>query len=151
MASGPAARTAGTGRLRVCVFGSSSSRTKERYLEEARTLGRLLAERGHVCVNGAGRFGGMGALNDGALAAGGTVEGVIHKMWMPKGGKKDELQGGLTSLLIGTSDACTAKENAGDTPDCFVAFPGPGTKDEMEVISERQLELSGKCPRPVVL
>ena len=66
--------------LRVCVFGSSSARTKPSYLSEARELGRLIASGGHVCVNGAGRFGGMGALNEGALAAGGTVEGVIHKM-----------------------------------------------------------------------
>ena len=97
----------------------------------------------------------MGALNDGALAAGGTVEGVIHKMWMPKGGKKDELQGGLTSLLIADGPTLAQrKKMLCDTSDCFVVLPGgPGTYDEMwEVISERQLELpQGKCPRPVVL
>ena len=200
--------------LRVCVFGSSSARTKPSYLAEARALGQLLAARGHVCVNGAGRFGGMGALNEGALAAGGTVEGVIHKMCeskiyifsvfvcsflslrartythsflchlkpnktslpppsshpachppvcpsvigysgMPEGGKKDELQGGLTSLLVADGPTLAQrKKMLCETADCFVILPGgPGTYDEMwEVISERQLELpSGKCPRPVVL
>ena len=61
-------------RLRICVFGSSSARTKPAYLEQARQLGRMIAEQGHVCVNGAGRFGGMGALNEGALKAGGESE-----------------------------------------------------------------------------
>ena len=100
----------------------------------------------------------MGALNEGALGAGGTVEGVIHRMWMPAGAdgeNRDELQGGLTSLLV--ADGPTLAERKKllcDNADCFVILPGgPGTYDEMwEVISERQLALpQGKCPRPVVL
>ena len=62
---------------KICVFASSSPRTPERYLREAAALGRLMAQRGWTCVNGAGRTGCMGALNDAVLAAGGRVEGVI--------------------------------------------------------------------------
>ena len=70
-------------------------------------------------------------------------------------GKKDELQGGLTSLLVAEGPTLAQrKKMLCETADCFVILPGgPGTYDEMwEVISERQLELpKGKCPRPVVL
>ena len=52
--------------LRVCCYGSSSSLTPEQYLQEARHVGYLLAKRGHVTVNGAGSYGCMAAMNDGA-------------------------------------------------------------------------------------
>lgn len=68
--------------LRVCCYGSSSSKTPERYLQEARHLGYLLARRGHVCVNGAGSFGCMAAMNDGACRGNGHIVGVIHEMWL---------------------------------------------------------------------
>ena len=140
--------------LRVCVFGSSSARTRPDYLAEARGLGALLAARGHVCLNGAGRFGGMGALNEGCLAGGGRVEGVIHRMWLPSGGK-DELQHGLTELKVASGPTLAERKKLlCEDADCFIILPGgPGTYDEMwEVISERQLSLpKGKVPRPVVL
>ena len=47
------------------MFASSSSRTSSSFLEVAFSLGALLAERGHVCVNGGGNEGCMGALNKG--------------------------------------------------------------------------------------
>jgi predicted Rossmann-fold nucleotide-binding protein len=72
--------------LRVTCYGSSSSRTPERYLREARSLGYILARRGHVCVNGAGSFGCMAAMNDGCLAGNGHVVGVIHEMFLVDNG-----------------------------------------------------------------
>jgi hypothetical protein len=41
-----------TKSLNVTCYGSSSSKTPIRYLEEARSLGYMLAQRGHVCING---------------------------------------------------------------------------------------------------
>ena len=41
-------------------------------------LARLVLLAGHVCINGAGANGAMGALNRGCLAAKGEVIGVIH-------------------------------------------------------------------------
>jgi len=67
--------------LRVCCYGSSSDRTPEKYKSEAYILGSLLASRGHVCVNGAGSYGCMGAMNEGAAAADGRIVGVIHGMF----------------------------------------------------------------------
>jgi uncharacterized protein (TIGR00730 family) len=141
--------------LRICVFGSSSARTKDTYLEEAETLGRIISEGGHVNINGAGRFGCMGACNAGSMSVEGSiVEGVIHQMWMPDG-TKDELQAGMTTLRVADGDTLTErKKMLCEASDCFLILPGgPGTYDELwEVISEYQLGLpKGKCPRPVCL
>lgn len=61
--------------LRVVCYGSSSSKTPEKYLDEARALGYILAKRGHVCVNGAGSFGCMAAMNAGAASGNGHIVG----------------------------------------------------------------------------
>ena len=71
--------------MRVTVFGSSSAKTSPLFLIEAKKLGTMLAERGHVCINGGGKFGVMGALNDSVRAADGQVIGVIHEMWTVDG------------------------------------------------------------------
>eukprot|EP00984_Skeletonema_dohrnii_P026381 scaffold15740_cov67-Skeletonema_dohrnii-CCMP3373.AAC.1 len=44
--------------LRICCYGSSSSRTPKKYTDAAYNLGYHLAQRGHTCVNGAGNAGG---------------------------------------------------------------------------------------------
>jgi predicted Rossmann-fold nucleotide-binding protein len=72
--------------LRVTCYGSSSSKTPEKYLKEARSLGYILAKRGHVCVNGAGSYGCMAAMNDGVWMGNGHVIGVIHEMFLVDGG-----------------------------------------------------------------
>ena len=79
----------GSPSLRVCCYGSSSSQTPLVYMQEAATLGFLLAIRGHVCVNGAGSFGCMAAMNDGAAAGNGHIVGVIHEMWLVDGAEKE--------------------------------------------------------------
>lgn len=48
-------------------------------------VGYLLGVRGHVCVNGAGSYGCMGAMNDGALEGNGHILGVTHEMWITQG------------------------------------------------------------------
>ena len=73
----------------VTCYGSSSSKTPRRYLEEARLLGYILAKRGHVCINGAGSFGCMAAMNDGVHAGEGHVRGVIHEMFLVDNGYFD--------------------------------------------------------------
>ena len=68
--------------MNVCVYGSSSCRTPERYLAAARDLGALLARRGDLCINGAGANGVMGALNSAIRKAGGRVRGVCHERFV---------------------------------------------------------------------
>jgi len=83
--------------LRVTCFGSSSAKTPIAYLREAHSLGYILAKRGHICVNGAGSFGCMAAMNDGAVAGNGHIVGVIHEMFLVDngyGGRKIDRDGG---------------------------------------------------------
>jgi len=75
-----------TTSLNVTCYGSSSAKTPIRYLEEARSLGYMLARRGHICINGAGSYGCMAAMNDGVLAGDGHVRGVIHEMFLVDNG-----------------------------------------------------------------
>jgi predicted Rossmann-fold nucleotide-binding protein len=72
--------------LRITCYGSSSSKTPEKYLNEARSLGYILAKRGHICVNGAGSYGCMAAMNDGVWMGNGHVIGVIHEMFLVDNG-----------------------------------------------------------------
>lgn len=40
------------GIMKICVFGSSSKFSPQPYLDESFELGKLIAEAGHICVNG---------------------------------------------------------------------------------------------------
>ena len=61
--------------MRVSVFGGSQPKQGDAAYEEARLLGELLAQRGHVVLNG-GYIGTMEAVSRGASEAGGHVIGV---------------------------------------------------------------------------
>lgn len=137
-----------SGPLRVCVFGSSKDGNTPAYLEMSRELGRLLGEEGHICVNGAGNSGCMGALNDACLGAGGRVVGVIHKMWVVD---RDELHKGLEEVVIVDGPNLSERKNKlMEGCDCLISLPGGvGTFDELfQAIAERQL---GLATRPIVL
>ena len=134
--------------LRVCCYGSSASTTPDAYLSEARHLGYLLAKRGHVCVNGAGKFGCMAALNDGCVQGDGHVVGVIHEMWLVDGGGLRDggaheafapPKSGTTErtviremLVAGGDDLQERKRLLVDKANGLVVLPGgPGTWDEL--------------------
>jgi uncharacterized protein (TIGR00730 family) len=61
----------------VAVFCGSSHGARPAYTEAARTVGRLVAERGARLVYGGGGVGLMAEVAAAALAAGGEVIGVI--------------------------------------------------------------------------
>ncbi len=63
----------------VCVYCAASTRADPAFYAAAARLGTLLAEDGRVVVYGGGRYGSMGALAEGALAAGGRVIGVMPR------------------------------------------------------------------------
>ena len=142
--SKPAAKS-----LRVVCYGSSSSKTPEKYMAEARALGYILACRGHVCVNGAGSFGCMAAMNAGAASGNGHIVGVIHEMWVVDGsdwsanvvdaGAHDVFtnpanrEGPIRELLVaGGDDLQERKKLLVKGADALIVLPGgPGTWDEV--------------------
>ena len=132
-------------RGNVCVFCASSANIDKRYLDDARELGRLLAEGGWRCVNGGGAVGLMGAVTDGALDAGGEVTGVIPKFMVDNGWCYDRLED-----VIITADMHQRKQMMSEMADAVIAMPGGvGTFEELlETLTWRQL---GLVKVPVVI
>ena len=129
----------------VCVYCASSTQLLPVYMEAASELGRLLGERHLRVVNGAGNTGLMCAVSDAALAAGGTVTGVIPHFMV----EQNWCHQGLTEL-IQVEDMHKRKQKMAELSDAVIALPGGcGTLEELiEVITWKQL---GLYVNPVVI
>lgn len=129
----------------VCVFCGSSTPRNQVYVDAARALGRLLADRHLELVYGGGRVGLMGELADACLVVGGRVTGVI-----PVGLFSREVGHEGVSTLHEVGSMHERKQLMYDLADAFVALPGGlGTLEELsEVATWSQLGLHTK---PIVL
>ena len=125
----------------VCVFCGSSPGARPVYLQAARAMGALLAERDLVLVYGGGRVGLMGALADAALAAGGSVTGIIPQSLA----LKEVAHQTLTDLRI-VDTMHQRKAQMSELADCFLALPGGfGTLEELfEVVTWAQIGIHDK-------
>jgi uncharacterized protein (TIGR00730 family) len=123
---------------RVLVFCGSSPGARPEYAESADALGRLLAERGLGLVYGGARVGLMGAVADGALAAGGEVIGVIPAQLV----QHEIAHTGLSELHEVTT-MHERKALMAELSDAVIALPGgTGTLDELfELFTWSQLGL----------
>ncbi|MCK6587962.1 MAG: TIGR00730 family Rossman fold protein [Polyangiaceae bacterium] len=121
---------------RICVYCGSSAGVDQAYLEMARAAGDHLARRGIAVVFGGGRVGMMGAVADGALAAGGQVIGVIPE----KLRGRELAHTGLTELFV-VDSMHARKTMMAYLSDGFIALPGGfGTLEEIfEVTTWSQL------------
>jgi uncharacterized protein (TIGR00730 family) len=129
----------------ICVYCASSERCDAAYHAAARRLGGVLAARKFTIVYGGGASGSMGALADGALAAGGKIIGVIPRFML-------ELEWGhrhLTELRV-VEDMRIRKHAMLTESHGVVALPGgSGTLEElMEAITLKRL---GLYVHPIVL
>jgi uncharacterized protein (TIGR00730 family) len=126
----------------LCVFCGSNSGASPAYGEAAARLGRTLAGRGLILVYGGGRVWLMGVVADAALAAGGTVTGVI-----PEALATRELAHGTLSDLQVVGSMHERKARMSELSDGFIALPGGiGTLEEwFEVWTWSQL---GFQPKP---
>jgi uncharacterized protein (TIGR00730 family) len=113
--------------MRLCVFCGSSSGRDEVYAQAARDVGTTLAQAGIELVYGGGRVGLMGIIADAALAAGGSVIGV-----MPQALVDREVQHvNLTQLHVVPS-MHERKTKMSTLADGFIALPGgAGTLEEI--------------------
>lgn len=126
---------------RIGVFCGATTGVDPGHEAAARAFGTALARRGTALVTGGGRVGLMGAVADAALAAGGSVLGVIPRSLVDR----ELAHPGLTELVVVESLA-ERKAAIIDLSDGFVALPGGiGTLDELaEVLSWAQLGLHAK-------
>ena len=106
-------------------------------------------------MNGAGSFGCMAAMNDGAVVGDGHIVGVIHSMFLVDGGdwvdrdggahqvfdkaNPDHRDGPIREILVaGGDDLQERKKLLVDKAEALVVLPGgPGTWDEVRL---RKLE-----------
>jgi uncharacterized protein (TIGR00730 family) len=123
---------------RVLVFCGSSPGARPEYAAAADELGRLIARRGLGLVYGGASVGLMGAVADGALAAGGEVIGVIPRQLV----EHEIAHAGLTDLRE-VSTMHERKALMAELSDAVIALPGgTGTLDELfELFTWSQLGL----------
>ncbi|MEL6977699.1 MAG: TIGR00730 family Rossman fold protein [Pseudomonadota bacterium] len=126
---------------RLCVFCGSSKGVDPRRRETARALGAALAERGVGLVYGGASIGLMGAVADGALAAGGEVIGVL-----PRALFQHEVAHQRLTALHETNGMHERKAMMAELSDGFIALPGGlGTLEELfEVWTWAQLGVHAK-------
>jgi uncharacterized protein (TIGR00730 family) len=131
--------------MRVAVFLGSSVGSRPEYAEAAAAFGTSLARAGLGIVYGGASVGLMGALADGALAAGGEVIGVIPGSLFAA----EIPHPGLTRMEV-VSTMHERKALMAGLADGFAALPGGlGTLDELfEILTWRQIGLHAK---PVAL
>lgn len=134
--------------MRIAVYASSSKHTPQKYLDAAAELGAAVAGRGHTLVNGGGKVGGMGAMNDACRAAGGHIVCVIHETFVVDGVDFN----GADDTIVATGDSLgDRKRLLAANSDVIVALPGGvGTFDELfeaAALSQLNFEIS----RPVAL
>lgn len=132
-------------RVNICVFGASSRDLEQDYVDAAYLLGKLMAQRGWTCFNGAGCEGLMRAVSNGALDNGGEAIGVIPQFMVDNGWHYDRL-----TRIITTADMHERKLTLAKMTQAVIALPGGcGTMEELlEAITWRQLNLA---PKPIVV
>ncbi len=130
---------------RVSVFCASSAKVNSKYIEAARTLGRLLSDA-KIAVNyGGGAVGLMGALADSMMSEGGSVRGIIPGFMVDQGWSHPE----LTDMMV-VKDMHERKKKLAENVDAFIALPGGvGTLEELlEMITLKQL---GQVLVPIII
>lgn len=110
----------------VCVYCASGPRHPE-LLELAHRVGEAIAARGWTLVSGGGNVSAMGAVADGARAAGGRTVGVIPKALVHR-----ELADIAADELVVTDTMRQRKQVMEERSDAFLALPGGiGTLEEL--------------------
>ena len=116
---------------RICVFCGSNSGNKPEFIEAAKELGRVMAERNMHLVYGGGNLGLMGSISKAVQDGGGHVLGII-----PKPLADEHLIGptnGDERLVSGMPEQIHEMIN---TADAFIALPGGlGTFEEMFTVA----------------
>lgn len=125
----------------ITVYCGSADGLKAEYYDAARQMGVLLAQKKIALVYGAGKTGLMGAVADGAIAAGGEVIGVI-----PQSLNTPVLAHAGLSRLEVTEDIQSRKTRMSQLADAFIALPGGyGTFDELfETLTWAQIGIHSK-------
>jgi len=133
--------------MKISVFGGSQPKFDSPAYEEARQLGELLAQRGHVVMTG-GYIGTMEAVSRGANEAGGRVIGVTCaeiERWRSVGANEWVQEESRWETLLERLQVLVQDCDAG------IALPGgPGTLTEISLMWNLMI-VESMHRRPLVL
>lgn len=131
--------------MKIAVFCGSSNPKNTKYVDDAKLLGRKIAESGHTLIYGGSNLGMMGAVSGAALEYGGAVIGVIPTLF-----SEEIIMSQPVTKLVRVSSMAERKEYIIRESDAFIALPGGiGTLDEvLEVLVANQLK---QIKKPIAL
>ncbi len=131
--------------MNICVYGAANECIAPIYLAEGRELGKLMAQKGHRLVFGAGATGMMGAVAVGVHECGGTMLGVAPKFFDRPGVLYQ-----ACDEMVFTDTMRQRKQRMEEESDAFVMTPGGlGTMEEFfEIITLRQL---ARHDKPIII
>ena len=129
------------GMKHICVYLAGNIGHEKRHVEQAETLGRLMATEGIGLVYGGARVGLMGVLANAVLAYGGSVTGVIPRHLQ----YQNVAHEGLSHLHV-VDTMHERKHKMQSLSDASLALPGGfGTIEEIfEALTWAQIELHEK-------
>ena len=133
--------------MRICVYGAASTEIPGYYMEEAYRLSKILAERGHSLVFGAGDGGLMGAAARGFHDAGQQVMGVAPTFFKETVIEKLYEE---SDVIVYTESMGMRKSVMEANADAFIVMPGGiGTYDELfQILTLKQLKV---LPKPIAI
>ena len=112
--------------MKIAVFCSSSDNIAEDYRQVARSLGSLLAQKGHELIYGGTPCGLMGDVAQAVAHLNGAVTGVIPDNW-----KDSQWVNPCNTQNIFVQNLAQRKQLMSQMADAFVVLPGGiGTLDE---------------------
>jgi uncharacterized protein (TIGR00730 family) len=125
----------------LAVFCGSQVGKDPLYLEQAATLGKIMAERNITLIYGGGSAGIMGTIADAVMSNGGRVVGIIPKVLV----EWERQHTGITELIV-TDDMHVRKRTIYSMCDAAIILPGGfGTLDELfEMLTWNQLSIHDK-------
>lgn len=125
----------------LAVFCGSKTGNNPLYVQEAVTLGHLLAQHNVTLIYGGGNSGIMGAVANAVLEKQGTVTGIIPKILT----EWEHQHEGITELIV-VDDMHTRKRMLYEKCDAALILPGGfGTLDELfEMLTWNQLNIHDK-------
>jgi uncharacterized protein (TIGR00730 family) len=125
----------------IAVFCGSKTGNNPLFIQQAETLGKLMAANNITLIYGGANVGIMGAIADAAMSNGGQVIGIIPKVLVDWERKHEK----ITELII-TEDMHDRKKIIYNRCDAVIILPGGfGTLDELfETITWNQLSIHEK-------
>ena len=131
--------------MKICMYGAAKDSINEMYKNEAKELGKTIANHGDELVYGGGSSGLMGACSEGVYKNNGIVMGVTpHFM------HDFEPTGDCCTHMIHCNSMAERKTIMEENADAFIVCPGGiGTYDEFfQILTLKEL---GRLDKPIII